>query len=90
MAELEKTFRYGFVEASVWGRSEEGKGEVVKRYSVKIQRSYKKGTKWENTNIFHVEDLPKVSIVAQEAYKYLRLKEHDNQKKNDFEKEGEK
>ena len=79
MGKLEKTFRCGFVEASVWGQSEENKGEIVKRCTVKIQRSYKdEAGQWNNTNTFPVDDLPKVSIVAQEAFKYLRLKEQDN------------
>ena len=91
MAELEKTFRRGFVEASVWGRSEEDKGEVIKRYSVKIQRSYKTDTEWKNTNIFPVGDLLKVSMVAQEAYEYLRLKQSEkNKNQSDFEKGSEK
>lgn len=79
MSRLEKTFRCGAVEASVWGKSEEHNGEIVKRYTVKIQRSYKDDQgQWQSTAVFPVDDLPKVSIVAQEAFKYLRVKEQDN------------
>jgi hypothetical protein len=44
-------------------------------HSIKIDRSYKDKDfdEWKHTNSFNVEDLPKVALVADEVYKYLRM-----------------
>jgi len=53
--------------------------ETVKFYSVTINKAYKEGEEWKHTNSFNIEDLPKVALVATEAYKYIRLRENDSQ-----------
>ena len=56
------------------GRPKVVTGETVKFYSVTINKAYKEGEDWKYTNSFNIEDLPKVALVANEAYKHIRLK----------------
>ena len=53
-------------------------GEMVKLYSVTINKAFKEGDEWKHTNSFNIEDLPKIALVATEAYKYIRLKSTDS------------
>jgi hypothetical protein len=75
-----KTIRCGSIQASVWSNSAEYKNTLVEKLTVKIQKSYKKDNEWKNTQVFTIEDLPKVSIVAMEVYKYIRLKQPEYNK----------
>ena len=72
MSKPEKTFRAGPITASVWAACRTENGEVIKRYTVRIQRSYKKEGAWKNTHVLFANDLPNVALVALEASKYLR------------------
>jgi len=54
-------------------------GKMVKFYSVGIDKAYKDDDKWKHTSSFAVEDLPKVALLANEVYRYLRLRESDSQ-----------
>ncbi len=56
-------------------------GETVKFYSVTINKAYKDGEDWEHTNSLNIENLPKVALVANETYKYVRFRENDLQQK---------
>ena len=69
----EKKFKCGPVSASIWSESKTVNGAAVKFYSISITKAYKDGDDWKNTNSFSAEDLPKVAMVANEAYKYIRL-----------------
>lgn len=77
MNKPEKQFRCGPVSASIWAQSRTVDDNMVKFYSTNIDKSYKDGEEWKHTNSFAVEDLPKVALVANEAYKYLRLRSSD-------------
>ena len=79
MQKPEKKFSCGPVSASIWAKSKTVEGEAVKFYSVTITKAYKEGEDWKYTNSFDIEDLPKVALVANEAYKYVRLRENDSQ-----------
>ena len=70
----EKKFKCGPVSASIWAEGKAVNGEMVKFYSISITKAYKDGDNWKNTNSFSAEDLPKVALVANEAYKYIRLR----------------
>jgi len=72
MPKPEKTFRAGPITASIWAACHSENGEVVKRYTVRIQRSYKKDGAWKKTHVLFANDLPNVARVALEAYTYLR------------------
>ena len=78
MRKPEKKFSCGPVSASIWAKTKTVEGETVKFYSVIITKAYKEGEDWKYTNSFNIEDLPKVTLVANEAYKYVRLKSTDS------------
>jgi len=71
-----KKFRAGAVTATIWNNTREVKGSEVEFSSVQIDRSYKdKSGDWKRTNSFGPSDLPRLILVAQEAYKFLVSKE---------------
>ena len=74
MQRPEKKFTCGPISASIWAQPKVVNGETIKFYSVAINKAYKDGEDWKYTNSFNIEDLPKVALVANEAYKYIRLK----------------
>jgi hypothetical protein len=74
MSKPEKKFKCGPISASIWSESKTVDGEMVKFHSINITKAYKEGDNWKNTNNFNAEDLPKVALVANEAYKYIRLR----------------
>jgi hypothetical protein len=81
------TFRCGHVAATVWTNTQEINGNMVQLQSIKIEKSYPdksyKGDdpkkKWKYTNSFYADDLPKVIMVASEAYKHIRLQVTNNE-----------
>ncbi|MHC4558459.1 MAG: hypothetical protein ACYTFW_13770 [Planctomycetota bacterium] len=78
MNKPEKKFNCGSISASIWANTKVVNGETVKLYSVTINKAYKEGEGWKYTNSLNIEDLPKVALVANEAYKYIRLKSTDS------------
>ncbi len=76
MSKPEKRFKCGPVSANIWANAKTVEGEMVKFHSVSIDKVYKDGDEWKHTNSFAAEDLPKVALVANEAYKYIRLQEN--------------
>ena len=74
MRKPEKKFSCGQVSASIWSKIKTVEGEKVKFNSITINKANKDGKDWKHTNSFNIEDLPKVALVANEAYKYIRLK----------------
>ena len=78
MSRPEKKFKCGPISASIWAEDKIVESGVVKFYSINITKAYKDGDNWKNTNNFNAEDLPKVALVANEAYKYIRLKSTDS------------
>lgn len=78
MQKPEKKFNCGSISASIWANTKVVTGETVQFYSVTINKAFKEGDEWKHTNSFNIEDLPKVSLVATEAYKYIRLKSTDS------------
>jgi hypothetical protein len=77
MQKPEKKFKCGPVSASIWANTKSAHGETVKFRSVTINKAFKDGDKWKYTEKFDIEDLPKVALVATEAYKYLKLHSSD-------------
>ena len=73
MRKPEKKISCGPVSAGIWAKTKIVEGEKVIFYSVTINKAYKEGEDWKHTNSFNIEDLPKVALVATEAYKNIRL-----------------
>ena len=78
MQKPEKKFSCGPISASIWANTKTVTGETVKFYSVTINKAFKEDEEWKHTNSFDVEDLPKVVLVANEVYKYIKLKSTDS------------
>ncbi len=77
----EKKFSTGAISATVWKNVRAGKdGKVFETHTVNIQRRYTDKTgQWQSTNTLRVNDLPKVALVIEEAFKYLVLNGHTDE-----------
>jgi len=79
MGEPEKKYRAGQVSATVWKNTKEveinGEKQNKDFYSVQVEKSYKVEDDWKSTNNFNQNDLPKLSLVVEMAYKYISMKE---------------
>ena len=65
-----KRFRSYGIEASVW--------EHDKGYSVTLRKSYKTDDgSYKETNTYFMDDLPRLGLVAAEAYRFIALKESE-------------
>jgi len=71
-APVEK-IRVGGIQLDVW----ENQSEKGTFYSFTIQRSYKQGNDWKNTNSLRTQDLPKAILALQEAYKKAVMAERE-------------
>ncbi|MEM3154631.1 MAG: hypothetical protein QW165_03655 [Candidatus Woesearchaeota archaeon] len=81
----EKKFSTGAISATVWKNTGVDKnGKPFESHSVSLQRRYKDKTgQWQTTNSLRLNDLPKVALVVEEAYKYLVLNGHTNEQKQE-------
>jgi hypothetical protein len=72
-------FRAGNITAAVWRHERDRDGETVVSWSVKLQkRYYDKDVKaYQDTDYLFPEDLPRATLVLQEAYRYIMLRERD-------------
>lgn len=74
MARPEKKFRCGAVEAAVFVNEIEKSGKTLRLKKVSIQKRYRDTDgNWNSTNSYDANDLPKLKLVADEAYRYLAL-----------------
>jgi len=77
-------FSIGSIQASVWPKEKERGGETVVRYSVKIQKQYRKDDgDFQDTDYYFQDELPRLILVAQEAYKFLCFKHGRSSNDND-------
>jgi len=51
----------------------------LKFHSTCIDKVYKDDDQWKHTTSYAAEDLPKVALVANEVYKYLRVRVSDSE-----------
>ncbi len=77
----EKKFSTGAISATVWKNNGVDKdGKPFESHSVSLQRRYKDKTgQWQSTDSMRINDLPKVALVAAEAYRYLVLNGPENE-----------
>lgn len=72
----EKKFQAGGVVASVWVNTRSFNGQPQEIKSVSLERRYKDSSgEWKSSTSFSINELPKVLVVAAQAYSYLVL--HD-------------
>ena len=72
-----RVFRCGAVAAAIWVDHRVINDAVVKVHSIRITKNYRQGDEWKRTTTFATEDLPKMAVVAMEAYKFLRLRSEE-------------
>ena len=77
-----KTFRFRGVSASVF-ENETDKGELF--HKVSIVRTYKDGKRFHTTPTFSRDELPIVTLVAQQAYDFILTEERDARRADDAE-----
>ena len=75
----EKKFRAGTLSITVWKNSMLKDGKQLDYRTISVGRSYKKNGAWQNTVAsVRVNDLPKLSLMLEEAYKYLIMQPHNS------------
>ncbi|MBW2992419.1 hypothetical protein KY345_04345 [Candidatus Woesearchaeota archaeon] len=76
----EMKFRAGAISATVWQNKGQNKeGQPTEYRTISLERGYKdKNGEWKSTNSFRINDLPRASLVLNEAYRYIVLKEMQN------------
>ena len=76
----EKKFRAGAVSATIWQNNGQNKeGQPTEYRTISLDRNYKdKEGNWKSTNSMRINDLPRASLVLNEAYRYILLKEMQN------------
>ena len=75
----EKKFRAGAITATIWlNKGHNNNGEETEYRTISLERNYTdKEGRWQSTNSFRVNDLPKANVVLNKAYEYLVLAEQD-------------
>jgi len=80
----DKKFKAGAISAVIWAnemKDRQGKSYFV--YTVAFDRTYKdRDGKWKTTASLRVNDLPKLQLVAHEAYEYLVRKGNEESDNN--------
>ncbi len=75
-----KSYRVGGIQASIWRNEKERDGQTVLQDSVRIQKQFRNDEgDYQNTDYFFPDDLPKLQLVAQKAYEYIKLRESDGE-----------
>ena len=73
-----KSYKAGRIEASIWKNEKEQNGKTVLLHSIRIKKQYRKEDgDYQDTDYFFPQDLPDLVLVAQDAYRYIRLRERD-------------
>lgn len=72
-----KTFRAGHVSAAIWRSEEQRDGQAVVKYSVRIQKQYKKDGEYQDTDYYFDGDLADLELVARKAHELIRIRESE-------------
>jgi len=77
---IKKFVTKGGISATIWSEIKEVNGKQVEFNNIIIERQYTQdnGKNWNSTNSMRIDDLPKVALVAEQAYKYLVMKQLGN------------
>ena len=73
----EKKFRAGAITATIWlNKGSNSNGEETEYRTISLERNYTdKEGRWQSTNSFRVNDLPKANVVLKKSYEHLVLAE---------------
>jgi hypothetical protein len=62
--------------ASIWRNESKRDGRTITRHSVRVQKRYRKEDgSYESSESLFPDDLPKLIVVAQQAFEFICLKE---------------
>lgn len=78
MSEPIKKFSRGVIHASVFENEVTANGRTFKKFVTKVEKRVKVGEEWKSYTNFDVNELPKVSAVAKDAWDFI----YANQKSN--------
>ena len=67
-----QVFAVKSVEAAVWMKPDSGGDR--KRFEITVARCYRDGDTWRRSQRFYPEDLPRLRLVVEEAYRYVALR----------------
>ena len=76
----DKEFKAGKMSVAIWGRQEQAAdGHTFTSYSIRAQKRYLDPAtqEWKTADYLFADDLPRLILVAQEAYRYIALKEKE-------------
>ena len=75
----EKKFRAGAISATIWAnKGQKVNGQETEYKTISVERAYTdKEGKWQSTNTFRVNDLPKLNAILQRAFETLTVQEQD-------------
>lgn len=71
----EKRFNAGALSATVWKNVRTGKdGKTFEARSISLERRYTdKQGQWHSSHALRITDLPKATLLLEEAYRYILL-----------------
>jgi len=72
-----KSFRAGHVRAAIWQRAEQRDGQTVLKYSVRIQKQYKKDGEYLDTNYYFDDELADLELVTRKVREFVRIHESE-------------
>lgn len=72
-----KSFRAGQVSAAIWRSEEQRDGHAVLKYSVRVQKRYKKDGEYQDTEYYFDSDLADLELVARKAREFIRIRESE-------------
>lgn len=72
-----KKIRVGAVTATIWNNTGKAKdGADIEYKTVVVERVYMdRNEKWQTTNNFRVNDLPKIELAARKSFEFLTAKD---------------
>ncbi len=69
----EHKIRAGSVEVAIW-RNTDSEGKPY--YTFSLNKSFKKGEEWRNTQTLSKNDLPKAILALQKAFEYTTIRKN--------------
>jgi hypothetical protein len=68
----------GVIKLAAWeNEGKEYNGVPSKFVTLKLQRSYKDGEVWKNTDSFRVNDIPVLQMLLQKAFEQVKMSKSD-------------
>jgi len=72
-----KSFSAGHVRAAIWRNEEQRDGHTILKFSVQIQKQYKKDGEYQDTDYYFDHDLADLELVTRKARDFIRVRESE-------------